>query len=372
MKKHNLFLIALLLIGAVQAQDKKAFYEFTDVINLDATEIKDQCRTGTCWSFATSSFLESELMRMNKGQVDLSEMYNVRMTYPKKVENYLRYQGKAQFGPGSLSHDVINVMATYGVVPESAYNGLPNGGERHDHGQMDAVLEGMAKALVENNRGNLNPAWSGAVDGVLDAYLGEAPESFEVNGKTFTPIEYRDHLGLKSDDYVSFSSFTHHPFYEPFVLEVPDNFSQGSFYNVPIEDLLSMTEIALRSGYTVAWDADVSEAGFSFRNGMALLIDSDVPKDERFKKKHDEQEVSQSARQEKFNNYQTTDDHLMHIIGTAKDQFGNPYFIIKNSRGDGNLYGGKQYISYAYFKMKTVGILLHKDGVSKAVSKKLK
>lgn len=372
MKKHIFLSIALFLFVAVQAQDKKAFYEFTDVINLDASEIKDQCRTGTCWSFATSSFLESELIRMNKGSVDLSEMYNVRMTYPKKVENYLRYQGKAQFGPGSLSHDVINVMAEYGVVPESAYNGLPNGDERHNHGQMDAVLEGMAKALVENNRGNLNPSWSRAVDGVLDAYLGEAPESFEVDGKSFTPAEYRDHLGLKAEDYVSFSSFSHHPFYAPFVLEVPDNFSQGSFFNVPIDDLLSMTEAALRSGYTVAWDADVSEAGFSFRNGMALLIDGDVPKDERFKKEHKEPEVTQEERQANFNNFQTTDDHLMHITGMAKDQFGNPYFIIKNSWGDGNLYGGKQYISYAYFKMKTVGILLHRDGVSKAVGKKLK
>ncbi|MEO0405019.1 MAG: C1 family peptidase, partial [Bacteroidota bacterium] len=338
----------------------------------EASSTKDQCRTGTCWSFATTSFLESELIRMGKGNIDLSEMYNVRMTYPEKVKSYIRFQGKTQFGPGSLSHDVINVIAKHGVVPESVYSGLKNGETVHNHNEMDNVLEAMANSIVENSRGSISPNWNGAVDGVLDAYLGDAPESFTVDGKTYTPAEYRDFLGINASDYVSLSSFTHHPFYEKFILEVPDNFSQGMFHNVPMDDLVNVTEAALRSGYTVAWDADVSEPGFSFRNGMALLLDRSIPKGERFSEIQEEMPVSQEGRQSNFDSYSTTDDHLMHLIGMARDQNGKQYFIIKNSWGSDNPYDGKQYISYDYFKMKTVGLLLHKGALPKPLAKKLR
>lgn len=369
MKKICFFALVALFALNVNAQEKPV-YTFTDIVNLDKTETKDQCRTGTCWSYATGSFIESELMRMGKGEHDLSEMFNVRMTYPKKAEMYLRYQGKTQFGPGSLSHDVINAIAIYGVVPESVYSGLQNKEKEHDHAEMDAVLEAMLKALTEQR--TVSEYWLEAVNGVLDAYLGEVPESFEYQGKKTNPIQLRDDLGLKAEDYVSFSSFTHHPFYEKFILEVPDNFSNGMYYNVPMNDLVMMTEVALKAGYTVAWDADVSEKGFSFRNGVAVLIGDDVPREELFTKVHEEPEVTQEDRQKAYNSHSTTDDHLMHIVGMAKDQNGRPYFIIKNSWGSENPYGGLQYVSYHYFLMKTVGILLHKDAVSKAVSKNLK
>lgn len=369
MKKLLFFAIVALYALSAHSQNKPV-YTFTDIVNLDRTGTKDQCRTGTCWSYATGSFIESELMRMGKGEHDLSEMYNVRMTYPKKAEMYLRYQGKTQFSAGSLSHDVINTIANYGVMPEAVYSGLKNGETEHNHGEMDAVLEAMMKALTEQR--TVSESWLMAVNGVLDAYLGDVPESFEYQGKKTNAIALRDELGLDADDYVSFSSFTHHPFNEKFVLEVPDNFSNGMYYNVPMNDLLSMTEAALKSGYTVAWDADVSEKGFSFRNGVAVLMKDDVKREEMFTKVHEEVAVTQASRQAAFDMHTTTDDHLMHIIGMAKDQNGNSYFIIKNSWGSENPYGGLQYVSYNYFLMKTVGILLHRDAVSKAIYKNLK
>ena len=369
MKKILLAFGASLFLFSASAQ--VAEYGMKDEIMLDKTETKDQCRTGTCWSYSTISFLESELIRMGKGQHNLSEMFNVRMTYPKKAEMFLRYQGKYQFGPGSLCHDVINAMNNYGVMPEAAYTGINYDSERHDHGEMDAVLEGMMKALVEKRNAANGDAWRAAVDGVLDAYLGEVPTSFEYEGKKYTPMSFRDEMGLKASDYVNLTSFTHHPMYAPFVLEVPDNFSQGEFMNVGLDELENTVKYALENGYTLAWDADVSERGFSFKNGMAIYPAADTPKDVYFKKVLDEPAVTAEARQVGFDNYKTTDDHLMHIVGMAKDKNGNGYFIIKNSWGTGNATGGLQYVSMAYFRMKTIAILLHKDGVPKDLRKKL-
>ncbi|MCB0762904.1 MAG: aminopeptidase, partial [Flavobacteriales bacterium] len=259
MNKWIMALIAGSFALSVQAQNGGDNFPYTFKVVKDntATETKDQCNTGTCWSFATSSFIESELIRMGKGEHDISEMYAVRMTYPMKAENYVRYQGKAQFGPGSLSHDVINVIREYGIVPESVYSGLDANQKRHDHGELDAVLEGMVKAVVDKNHGRISGDWDDAVDAVLDVYLGEAPEAFEYQGKRYTPQSFRDAMELNPDDYVSITSFTHHEFYDDFILEVPDNFSQGEFYNVPLDELVRITKDALAAGFTVAWDADV-------------------------------------------------------------------------------------------------------------------
>jgi bleomycin hydrolase len=370
MKFQILLVFALVfpLFGVAQDQ---SFYTFKEVVNNSSTPTKDQCMTGTCWSYATTSFLESELIRTGKGEHDLSEMYNVRMTYPKKAENYVRYQGKAQFGPGSLSHDVLFALEDYGIVPESVYDGIEYGAERHNHGEMDAVLEAMMEALVDQGPGKLTPSWSNAVEGVLDAYLGAPPEEFSYQGKKYTPSSFRDAMGLKAADYVNLSSFTHHPFYNSFVLEVPDNFSRGSFYNVPLDDLVAMTEKALNAGYTLSWDADVSERGFSFRNGMAVMPEDGVDKSNMFIEETPEMKVTQDNRQAAFDSQATTDDHLMHIVGIANDQFGNPYFIVKNSWGSSNPYGGIQYVSYPYFKMKTISVLVHKNALSKELKSKL-
>ncbi|MFK7756823.1 MAG: C1 family peptidase [Flavobacteriales bacterium] len=368
MKK--LLFTSIFCVGALlsYSQDKKPVYEFKTAIDLSHTETKNQCMTGTCWSFATVSFLESELMRMDKGQHDLSEMFNVRMTYPKKVDKYVRMQGKYQFGPGSLSHDVINVLEGYGLVPESVYSGRENEKELYDHGQLDAVLVAVVDAVLENNPGNR--AYVAAVEGILDAYIGEVPEKFTYEGKEYTPQSFKESMGLNASDYVSFTSYTHHPFYEEFILEVPDNFSQGEFMNVPVEDLVSIIDNALTEGYTIAWDADVSEKSFSFRNGIAIIPEDGIKKDQLWKEVVKEKKVTQEMRQETFDNFTTTDDHLMHLIGKATDQNGTTYYMIKNSWGDGNPYDGIQYISEEYIKLKTVGILLHKEGVPKAVRKK--
>jgi len=350
------------------SQDKKPAYTFKTEIDLSHTETKNQCMTGTCWSFATVSFLESELMRMGKGQHDLSEMFNVRMTYPKKVEKYIRMQGKYQFGPGSLSHDVINVLENSGLMPESAYSGRESKGELYDHGQLDAVLEAVVNAVLDNDPGNKD--YEKAIHGILDAYIGEVPETFTYKEVEYTTESFKEAMGLNASDYVSFTSYTHHPFYKEFILEVPDNFSQGQFMNVPVEELVNIIDEALANGYSIAWDADVSEKSFSFRNGMAIIPEDGVKKDELWSKVVPEKKVTQEMRQETFDNFTTTDDHLMHLIGKAKDQNGTTYYMIKNSWGDGNPYGGIQYISLEYIKLKTVGILLHKDGVPKMIRKK--
>jgi len=362
------FCIAMHFSNAQELEEDKAVYQFENLIDLTKTDIKDQCRTGTCWSFATVSFLESEILRMGKGIHDLSEMFNVRMTYPKKAEMYLRLHGKHQFGPGSLSHDVINVMGSHGVVPEEVYAGRESAEEDHNHGQLDAVLEAVVKAILENKRGTGD--YMTAIHGILDAYLGEAPESFSYNGEEHTPESLRDDLGLDAANYKSFTSYTHHPFYSSFVLEIPDNFSQGEFINVPVNELVKIVDSALEEGYTISWDADVSEKGFSFKNGMAIIPEEGITNDQLWNEIVPEREITQKMRQETFDNFTTTDDHLMHLTGKAVDQNGTTYYMIKNSWGSDNPYGGVQYISESYLRLKTVAILLHKDAVPKELSKK--
>ena len=366
MLRHHiatLSFVGLTLMGSnlAQGQTDGNLYTFKTLADLTATSVKDQCRTGTCWSFSTTSFLESEAARITGEVVDLSEMASVRYTYPLKAEMYLRHHGLHQFGPGSLCHDVLNAVAGYGLVPEFAYSGLDKGEVEFNHGELDAVLAAAVKAMSEQKV--LSDDWRDAVDGICDAYLGKLPSSFQFNGKTFTPESFRDNLGINPNDYVSLTSFSHHAFGETFVLEVPDNFSRGEYLNLPIEDLTRLTRNAVMNGYTVAWDADVSEKGFSFRNGMAVWpAEGEVSK--LWSEVVEEAKVSQGSRQVGFENHTTTDDHLMHIVGLAQDQNGDEYFVIKNSWGQDNPYGGRQYISKAYFKAKTIAVTMHKDAMT--------
>lgn len=368
MKKSLLLALLSFSILIMSAQDKEPVYKFENLIDLTHTETKNQCQTGTCWSFATISFLESELIRMGKGSHNLSEMFNVRMTYPKKAEMYVRLHGKHQFGPGSLCHDVINVLREYGCIPESAYSGRESEDIDYNHGQLDAVLKAVVNAVLEKKGGN--GEYMEAVSGILDAYIGEVPETFSYQGEEYTPESFRDGMGLNANDYVSFTSYTHHPFYNDFILEIPDNFSQGNFMNIPMNDMMSVIDNALENGYTVAWDADVSERGFSFKNGVAIVPEKGTKRADYWTSVLKEQSVTQEMRQESFDNFSTTDDHLMHLIGKAKDQNGTTYYMIKNSWGDDNPYGGLQYISEEYVKLKTVAILLHKDALAKDLKKK--
>jgi bleomycin hydrolase len=368
-------------------------YEFTKVAHLDATPVESQGNTGTCWSFATLSFFESELIRMgNENPALLSEMYVARKAYEAKAEKYIRMDGKTQFSQGGLSHDIPYVIKHYGIVPLEIYDGLNYGSERHDHSEMFSVLKGAVEGLLKfTTKGSGKPttAWKGALNGILDAYFGEDITEFELDGKKYTPKSYTKSLGIEIDDYVSITSFTNHEMYEECILQIPDNWSWGESMNVPLDDLMKVTEAALKAGFTINWDADVSEKGFSFSNGLAINpVDKSTIKSRgrdnsnfsdggaektsnAFKTPVDEVEVTAEIRQEAYEDKTTTDDHLMHIVGLYKDQNGTKYFLVKNSWGTSNYPEGFLYVSESYFKMKTISIFLHKDGLSKSMRKKL-
>lgn len=358
-------LCALALACAVSANAQGPEVE----IDLTATEVISQGRTGTCWSFSTTSFLESEAFRITGELHDFSEMASVRVIYPEKVARYVRYHGKHQMGPGGLSHDVTHAAAKYGIVPQSVYGGGQAAGA-YDHGALDGMMETMAKALVDQS-GGVAPAGMEAVEATLDAYLGALPETFEYNGAQYTPESFRDAVGIDPAAYATLTSFTHHPFGTSFVLEVPDNHAHGAYYNVGLDDLEEAVQHALENGYTVAWDADVSNNGFSFRDGWAIMPEAAASKEEwkTLNAMPLEPAVDQAMRQSAFDSQENTDDHLMHIVGRAADAQGREYFIIKNSWGQGNDYGGKQYVSMAYFRHHTIGIMLHEEGLTKEMRK---
>jgi len=295
---------------------------------------------------------------MGKGEHDLSEMFVVRNIYKDKARNYVMRQGKANFSQGSLSHDLLRMISKKGVVPESLYSGLLAGENVHNHNEMESVMKGFLDGVIKSKK--LSKKWPEALDAILDIYLGEVPESFSYNGKKYDSMSLSNSLGLDVDQYVNLTSFTHHPFGEEFILEIPDNYSNGSFRNMPIAELISTIDNALAKGYTVAWDGDVSEKGFDAKKGIAVLPANAARKD-IFENPGAEQSVTQQSRQEAFESYSTTDDHLMHIVGTAKDAKGNEYYIIKNSWGQISPYKGYLYMSKAYAKMKTVAIVVHKD-----------
>lgn len=340
-------------------------YEFTIQKSLDATDVKSQGSTGTCWSFASTSFIESELMREGKGNHDLSEMFVVKNVYMDKANNFLRRQGKTNFGQGALAHDYIRAASNHGLVPEQVFDGLDEGAQKHDHSEMFSVLDGMLQGLVARRR--LSTKWPVAFERVTAAYLGEAPTEFSYEGQTFTPKSFAEYLKFDARNYVNLTSFSHQPFGEQFVLEIPDNFSSGSFHNVPIDDLVATIDRAIELGYTVAWDGDVSERGFSKSKGIAVLPVKD--RKDFLKFPGQEMTVDQEMRQSTFEEHSTTDDHLMHLTGIAHDQDGNKYYLIKNSWGEVGDHDGYLYMSEAYVRLKTVAILVHKDVVRDSGSK---
>jgi len=363
MKKPLIAFVVVLFSFGLNAQ-----YKFKVSKQIDCSEIKNQSRTGTCWSFATASFIESELMKSNKGNIDLSEMFVVRNIYEDKARNYVLRQGKANFSQGSLSHDLIRIMAKEGVVPDQIYSGLSAEQKNHDHSEMEKGLKGFLDGILKSKR--LSPKWKMAFNAVLDVYLGTEPNNFQYEGKNYTPKSFAQSLGLDAENYVSLSSFTHHPFYKDFILEIPDNYSNGSFYNVPLNELMSTIDFALDKGYTIAWDGDVSEKGFSAKEGIAVLP-TDNKREDLFTKPGSEILTTQESRQENFESYATTDDHLMHMVGTATDQKGNKYYIIKNSWGEISQHKGYIYMSEAYVKMKTMAIMVNKNAIPKKTSEKL-
>ncbi|QHI35848.1 hypothetical protein IMCC3317_11960 [Kordia antarctica] len=371
MKKILLFALLCCFSIVAFAQD----YQFKTTVDLEATPVISQGRTGTCWSFSASSFLESEIIRLTGKQIDISEMYNVRNTYPKKAWNYVMRQGKAQFSEGALAHDVMNAVKSHGLVTSEAYSGLKALETNHNHAEMEAVLKAMLDVYIKNPGKKLSTNWKPAVESVLDVYLGESPKWFNFEGRRYTPKSFQEMTKINPDDYVTITSFTHQPYYEQFILNIPDNFSNGSFYNVTLDELVAVTRNALNTGYTVELDCDVSETTFSAKYAVASIPEEAVKDKKEFTAEiRKEKTITAEFRQEEFENFTTTDDHLMHITGMATDQNGNEYFRAKNSWGSNSERvpnDGHVHMSEAFFKLKTISVMVHKDALPKALRVKL-
>ena len=386
-------LIALIpLFSFAKKKPEAKGYQFKMLYEVPTTPVKNQYRTGTCWSFSGLAFFETELLRMGKGEIDLSEMFTVRQAYMEKAQRFVRFHGKTNFGNGGIIHDVLYTIKNYGLMPESAYPGIKYEEEKHVHAEMDALLSSYVNTVIQNKNKKLTPIWLKGFEGILDAYLGNVPETFEAEGEQYTSKSYADSLGINADDYVIIGSYTHHPFYEPFVIEIPDNWLRGTIYNVPLEEMMEVINHAITNGYSVGWGADVSEKGFSWKNGVAIVPDEESPEldnleqakwDELDSKKKQEllytfkgpikeKTITQKLRQKQFDNYLTTDDHGMLFTGIAEDQNGGIYFKVKNSWGEsGNDYKGFFFASKAFVELKTIDVWVHKDALPEDMKAKL-
>lgn len=365
--KAKVILISGLIMASlfVQAQEKFGF----EIINdLETNTVKLQGKTGTCWAYSTVSFVESEVIRMGGPSIDLSEMFIVKHAYQNKAKEYIYRHGIGNFSQGGQAHDVIKVISEYGFVPEKEFWGRQDTSIMHNHSELEPILKSMLDTYISQKGASPKKQWFDNINAVLTAQLGEVPTAITFNKRSYSPAKFADALGFKPDNYIELTSYTHHPYNKPFVLEVPDNWSNDTYYNIELNDLVNSMKEALEKGYTIVWDGDVSEKNFSHKNGVAILPQIDtlgfVPQMEDI--------VTPEMRQESFFNWKATDDHLMHIVGTVKDTNGTIYFKTKNSWGDtSNQYGGYLYMSEAYVRMNTVAIMLHKNALNKTLYKKL-
>ena len=380
--------------GMAQKANKEEAFVFTTVKANPVTSVKNQNRAGTCWCYSTLAFIESELIRMGKGEYDLSEMFIVHNTYLDRADRAVRTHGDVSFSQGGSFYDVLYGMKAFGLVPEAEMRpGVMYGDTLSVHNELTAVSDAVVAAIAKGKLRSLQKdannqmLWKKAIESIHDIYLGERPEKFTYNGKEYTPKSFYESLGLNPDDYVSLTSYTHHPFYEPFVLEIQDNWRWAQSYNLPIDELMEVFDNAIMNGYTVAWGSDVSESGFT-RNGIAVLPDADKaqelsgsdmahwlklkPEEKQLNTKPQPQKwVTQEERQVAYDNFETTDDHGMQIYGIAKDQLGNEYYMVKNSWGTNSKYNGHWYASKAFVRYKTMNIVVHKNSIPKAIAKKL-
>ncbi len=381
--KHKLLSIAFLTITTLfYAQEdnvvkvnipKEQKYQFKADIDIEASSVKSQGNTGTCWSFSTSSFLESEIFRNSGEMIDLSEMFSVRHTYNSKAWNYVMRQGKIQFSEGGLAHDVINSIKSYGLAPESAYSGLLDDATKHNHSKIILELKKVLDKYIENDKNSIHHDWRASVDSILDIHLGKLPIEFIYKGVSYNPESFLKMTQIDASNYITLTSFLHRPFNSDFILNIPDNFSNGTFHNIPLDQLVYEVDNALKNGYTLALDCDISEKTFSQKYGIAI-----VPKNIKQTLKSltyivDEREITPEFRQQEFENYNTTDDHLMHIIGLVHDQNGTAYYKVKNSWGsNGKRIGNNGYIymSKAFFKLKTISVMVHKDAITETLKNK--
>ncbi|MDX2173798.1 MAG: C1 family peptidase [Bacteroidota bacterium] len=355
-------------------------YQFTPLKVIDAQEIQNQNMTGTCWSFSGLSFFESELIRMGKGkEFNLSEMFVARKAYPLKADNYMRMHGKTNIGEGGGFPDVLNVIKQYGMVPEEVYTGKLEAGVPHNHHLLEKTIQNILLPASQNETQKINYKFlHNTIEAACDEYLGKVPETFTYKGKSYTPKTYSEAMGINANDYVFLTSFTHHPFYSKFALEVPDNWNWETMYNLPLNELQEVMGTAITNGYTWAWAADVSEKGFMFGDGIAIVPETPIEGLTVDQKKvlslqpQKQLTITQEMRQKAFDNYETQDDHGMHAIGTAKDQNGTMYYIIKNSWGkESNQCDGYFFASESYVLYKTTSIMVHKKAIPAAIAKKL-
>lgn len=393
-KRITMLVVLVMSITFVYAQSEKETngYEFKIKKEVKTTPVKNQFRSGTCWSFSALSFLETEMIRMGKPETDLSEAWVIRHSYSDKAESYVRWNGSLNFGGGGAFHDATECIKKYGIVPDDVYDGLNYGTEKFVHAEFDAVLKGYMDQVIKNKNKTLSTAWHNGLDGILDAYLGEQVEKFTYKGKEYTPKTFAaEYTGINPDDYIEISSFTHHPYYSKFILEVADNWMMGQVYNVTLDDFIEIIDNSIEMGYSVAWGGDVSEKGFSWKKGLAIVPDVEYEETsgtdkERltglttkeknaiiysFEKPVKELEITPELRQKAFDNYQTTDDHGMHIVGIAYDQTGNKFYKVKNSWDTNNIYEGYIYMSEAFIKYKVTDAMINKSVVPKHIAKKL-
>jgi bleomycin hydrolase len=341
--------------------------------------VKNQGSSGTCWSYSGNSFLESEMLRKGKQPVDIAEIYTARCVYIEKAKQYVRMHGSVSWGDGGELHDVINMYAKYGAVPQSVYTGLNYGTATNKFGEMQDALKGMLDGIIKNANGKLTPNWLTAFTAALDAYLGKVPDQFQYNGKTYTPQTFaKEVMGLNAADYVEMTSLNDQPYYQKVFLPIPDNWSFDYAYNVQMNDMTAIIDNALKNGYSVGWATDVSEKYFSWKNGIAYVPEKDLsemtPMEQMdmFNGPKPEKTITPEIRQDAFNNYQTTDDHGMQIVGLSVDQNGKEYYVVKNSWGETNDYKGYLYVTKNYVLYKTTGLMINKAALSKEMAAKMK
>jgi len=368
-------IIVLLLLVSNLVSAQETGYVFTIKKEMPCTPVKNQSSTSTCWCFSGISMFESELIRMGKGTYDLSEMFVVRHTYEDKSEMFARMHGSSSLAGGSEFGDLLTISRDKGLVPDAVYPGLNYGETKHNHRELDGVIRGYMDALIKNPK--LSTAWLAGINGILDAYLGKSPDNFTFEGKSYTPASFVKELGINPDDYICLTSFTHHPFYQPCMLELPDNWAAGLFYNLPLDEFMQVIDNSLANGYTVAWASDVSDKGFSMKEGVAIVPDknwTDMTEAEAaraFSGPQTEKSITQEMRQAEFNNYSTTDDHGMHITGVATDQTGHTFYKVKNSWGITGKYDGFIYVSKSFVALRTTNIMVNKKVIPETVAKKM-